>query len=408
MDAAYAVKLFANHSNSLLAVLAQRESIYRLLAQTTPENLQRDIGAYTLDPASRYPNLNRSAVTVHQVKHLLESDDPSLLEQVFMDTNVMQLSIEQPVRRKRRTGDTIPLGTVLLRWIKSQLKGHDFSHNLTDVSQCFTIGEVLCALINRYRPDLIDLNEIKNNTAEELNERAFNIFEHELGIPRVMTAKESINLDLVENKVWLNYLEQICEVFRGEIPHVKHPKLDFDELKEKSRNANIIDFSHLLKLSTKKLETPPQPIQAISTKRHQPQQHYHHTVEDREEKKARALRKSNEHNVQGSGPTDIPPRRAKKRRTYDKSQNIEERTSRLAEIESNRYDRTNRRRQQRRKQTENFLTSLHMLQANTLLRESDDSTAFDDYSLYVYRQSAPIFDDRVKELERKLLYPVRF
>lgn len=47
-----------------------------------------------------------------------------------------------------------------------------------------------------------------------------------------------------------------------------------------------------------------------------------------------------------------------------------------------------------------------MLQANTFLRENDDSSAFDDYSLYVYRQSAPIFNDRVKELEKKLLYPV--
>lgn len=50
-----------------------------------------------------------------------------------------------------------------------------------------------------------------------------------------------------------------------------------------------------------------------------------------------------------------------------------------------------------------------MLQANTLLRESgdDSSSAFEDYSLFLYRQSAPEFTDRVKELERKLLYPVR-
>lgn len=47
-----------------------------------------------------------------------------------------------------------------------------------------------------------------------------------------------------------------------------------------------------------------------------------------------------------------------------------------------------------------------MLQVNTFLRESDSSTPFEDYSLYVYRQSAPMFNDRVKELEQKLLYPV--
>ena len=39
-----------------------------------------------------------------------------------------------------------------------------------------------------------------------------------------MSANDSVKLE-VDSKVWLNYLEQVCEVFRGEIPHVKHPKL---------------------------------------------------------------------------------------------------------------------------------------------------------------------------------------
>lgn len=47
-----------------------------------------------------------------------------------------------------------------------------------------------------------------------------------------------------------------------------------------------------------------------------------------------------------------------------------------------------------------------MLQANTLLRERDDSGPFEDYSIFLYRQQAPVFNDRVKDLERKLLYPV--
>lgn len=82
--------------------------------------------------------------------------------------------------------------------------------------------------------------------------------------------------------------------------------------------------------------------------------------------------------------------------------------ARLAEIDANRVDRQSRRRQQRKLQTENFFKSLHMLQANTYMRESEDSSAaFEDYSIFMYRQNAPEFTDRVKELERKLLYPVR-
>lgn len=86
----------------------------------------------------------------------------------------------------------------------------------------------------------------------------------------------------------------------------------------------------------------------------------------------------------------------------------EERMARLADIDANRVDRQTRRRQQRQVQTDNFFKSLHMLQANNYLRENDEAAEFEDYSIYMYRQNAPEFTDRVKELERKLLYPVRF
>lgn len=83
--------------------------------------------------------------------------------------------------------------------------------------------------------------------------------------------------------------------------------------------------------------------------------------------------------------------------------------ARLADIDANRTDRQIRRKQHRQIQTENFLKSLQMLQAANYLRENggENLEAFEDYSIYMYRQNAPEFSDRVKELERKLLYPVR-
>lgn len=120
MDAAYAIKLWSNPRNSVLGVLAQRESIYRLLAQTTPENLQRDIGAYTVDPSTRYPNLNKSTVNVWQVKHLLDSDDNLLFEQTFMDTNALAATApETPIRRKRRTGGKLRYLSQVLFYVDS-------------------------------------------------------------------------------------------------------------------------------------------------------------------------------------------------------------------------------------------------------------------------------------------------
>jgi F-actin monooxygenase len=99
MDAAFACKLFSNPRNSLLGVIAQRESIYRLLAQTTRENLQKNLAAYTLDPATRYTNLNKSTVSIQQIKHLLTSDDQSLYDQIFLDTNDLSMT---PIRKRGR------------------------------------------------------------------------------------------------------------------------------------------------------------------------------------------------------------------------------------------------------------------------------------------------------------------
>lgn len=64
------------------------------------------------------------------------------------------------------------------------------------------------------------------------------------GIPRVMSGQESVTLAGVEPKVWLNYLEQVCDVFRGEVPHVKHIKLDYAEFKQK-QETNVEAWSKL-------------------------------------------------------------------------------------------------------------------------------------------------------------------
>jgi len=110
---------------------------------------------------------------------------------------------------------------------------------------------------NRYRPDLCDWNAIENALPEELNEIAFHIFEEEFKIPRVMSADESITLQDIDIKTWLHYLEQVCEIFRGEIPHVKHPKLDYAEFKQKTqtqKNNNMADFTKLHRIAAAKRE----------------------------------------------------------------------------------------------------------------------------------------------------------
>lgn len=52
-------------------VASLRESIYRLLPQTTTENISKNFELYAIDPATRYPNLNSTCVRPHQVSPTL-------------------------------------------------------------------------------------------------------------------------------------------------------------------------------------------------------------------------------------------------------------------------------------------------------------------------------------------------
>lgn len=102
---------------------------------------------------------------------------------------------------------------------------------------------------------MCDCNAIEAATAEESNEIAFDLFEQEFKIPRIMSADESLTLENTEIKVWLHYLEQICEVFRGEIPHVKHPKLDYAEFKQTNQKTNTMaDFAKLHRIAAARRE----------------------------------------------------------------------------------------------------------------------------------------------------------
>lgn len=80
-----------------------------------------------------------------------------------------------------------------------------------------------------------------------------------------------------------------------------------------------------------------------------------------------------------------------------------ERQKRLEEIEKNRIERMKKRQYLRKMATQQFYKSMQMLAANA---KRDKDEPFEDYSIFLYRQTAPDFKDRVKDLEQKILYPV--
>uniref|UniRef100_A0A8C7ABW7 Molecule interacting with CasL protein 1 n=1 Tax=Neovison vison TaxID=452646 RepID=A0A8C7ABW7_NEOVI len=175
-DAAWMVKRWAEGAGPL-EVLAERESLYQLLSQTSPENMHRNVAQYGLDPATRYPTLNLRAVTPNQVRDLYD------------------VVAKEPVRRNSDKTDTGKLaagsaGTQeeLLRWCQKQTAGYPGVH-VTDLSSSWADGRALCALVHRLRPGLLEPSELQGLGALEATAWALKMAEQELGITPVVSAK---------------------------------------------------------------------------------------------------------------------------------------------------------------------------------------------------------------------------
>ncbi|XP_066256405.1 F-actin-monooxygenase MICAL3 [Euwallacea similis] len=368
LDAAWAIRSYCSGQMTPLDVLAERESIYRLLAQTTPDNLNKDWKAYTLDPATRYPNLNKSVVTSHQTVCLYDADNSESIEKMKR-ASLEAMSRQEHMPKKRRRGNVD--NEVLLNWVIEQLRGHE-EIAITDLNSVFRNGKALCAIIHHYRPDLLDYSAIKDNEPAKCNQLAMDILEKDLGLPPFMTGEEITKTE--DFLAMTTYLTQVYDTFRGEIPHIKHPKL---ELPESNKRGEFL-------------------LKSIKISNHQPS-----LIPSNNQPSRPSSRHKRHNDIMVPKPCSID-RKQRKRRTMERvGPSVEERQKTLAEIASNRQDRQQKRKQQRQRQTDQFLKSMQMLHANC---KPDSSEPFEDYSIFLYRQTAPKFQDRVKDLEKQFTY----
>lgn len=189
-----------------LEILAERESIYRLLPQTTPENINKNFDQYTIDPGTRYPNLNSSCVRPHQVRQLYVTNE---LQQCPLER---VSSIRRSVNLTRQESDIRP--NKLLTWCQKQTEGYR-NVNVTDLSSSWKSGLALCAIIHRFRPDLIDFEALNEEDAVRNNQLAFDVAEREFGIPPVTTGEELGSAGEPDKLSMVLYLSKFYELFRG-------------------------------------------------------------------------------------------------------------------------------------------------------------------------------------------------
>ncbi|XP_054518086.2 F-actin-monooxygenase MICAL2 isoform X12 [Pan troglodytes] len=204
-DTAWMVKSW-NQGTPPLELLAERESLYRLLPQTTPENINKNFEQYTLDPGTRYPNLNSHCVRPHQVKHLYITKE---LEHYPLERLG---SVRRSVNLSRKESDIRP--SKLLTWCQQQTEGYQHV-NVTDLTTSWRSGLALCAIIHRFRPELINFDSLNEDDAVENNQLAFDVAEREFGIPPVTTGKEMASAREPDKLSMVMYLSKFYELFQG-------------------------------------------------------------------------------------------------------------------------------------------------------------------------------------------------
>uniref|UniRef100_A0A452GMW5 F-actin monooxygenase n=1 Tax=Gopherus agassizii TaxID=38772 RepID=A0A452GMW5_9SAUR len=220
MDSAWMVRSWSQ-GTSPLEVLAERESIYRLLPQTTPENVSKNFSQYSIDPITRYPNINVNFLRPNQVRHLYDTGD---LKDIHLEIENLVNSRTPKLTRN----ESVARSSKLLGWCQRQTDGYA-GVNVTDLTMSWKSGLALCAIIHRYRPDLIDFDSLDERNMEKNNQLAFDIAEKEFGISPIMTGKEMASVGEPDKLSMVMYLTQFYEMFKDSIPSSETLDLNAEE-----------------------------------------------------------------------------------------------------------------------------------------------------------------------------------
>ncbi|XP_062932610.1 F-actin-monooxygenase MICAL3 isoform X16 [Cynocephalus volans] len=210
MDSAWMVRSWSL-GTSPLEVLAERESIYRLLPQTTPENVSKNFSQYSIDPVTRYPNININFLRPSQVRHLYDTGET---KDIHLE---MENLVNSRTTPKLTRNESVARSSKLLSWCQRQTDGYT-GVNVTDLTMSWKSGLALCAIIHRYRPDLLDFDSLDEQNVEKNNQLAFDIAEKELGISPIMTGKEMASVGEPDALSMVMYLTQFYEMFKDSLP----------------------------------------------------------------------------------------------------------------------------------------------------------------------------------------------
>ncbi|KAM6333453.1 F-actin-monooxygenase MICAL1 [Alca torda] len=198
-DAAWMVRRWAAGTPPL-EVLAERESIYQHLSQTSPDNTHKNISQYSIDPATRYPNINLQAIKANQVRDLYL-------------VGMVEVDHKRKIDNQLSSAVSGDAYEELLRWCQASTAGFR-GVAVADFTRSWTSGLALCALVHRFRPDLVDLDSVDLQDPIRTHQMILDVAEQELGIQPILSSAEMATMAEPDRLGLITYLSQFYEAFK--------------------------------------------------------------------------------------------------------------------------------------------------------------------------------------------------